>query len=73
MGGLVNGLTLNDILFGVSQCRNEKLAAVFYRLKLIEAYVTGIQKIMDSFRKMLLSLRLSYRIMPLRLFCPIEI
>ena len=51
LGGLVNGLTLNDILFGVSQCRNEKLAAVFYRLKLIEAYGTGIQKIMDSYQE----------------------
>ncbi|EGO64361.1 RNA-binding domain-containing protein [Acetonema longum] len=50
LGGLVKGLTLNDILFGVSQCRNEKLAAVFYRLKLIEAYGTGIQRIMDSYR-----------------------
>jgi ATP-dependent DNA helicase RecG len=49
LGGLVNGLTINDILFGVSQCRNEKLAAIFYRLKLIEAYGTGIQKIMDSY------------------------
>lgn len=51
LGGLVKGLTLNDILFGVSQCRNEKLAAVFYRLKLIEAYGTGIQKIMDSYKE----------------------
>ena len=50
LGGLVNGLTENDILFGISQCRNEKLAAVFYRLKLIEAYGTGIQKIMDSYK-----------------------
>lgn len=50
LGGLVNGITLNDILFGGSQCRNEKLAAVFYRLKLIEAYGTGIQKIMDSYK-----------------------
>ncbi|NCB78149.1 MAG: AAA family ATPase [Negativicutes bacterium] len=50
LGGLVNGLTANDILLGISQCRNEKLAAVFYRLKLIEAYGTGIQKIMDSYK-----------------------
>lgn len=49
LGGLVNGLTINDILFGISQCRNEKLAAIFYRLKLIEAYGAGIQKIMDSY------------------------
>lgn len=50
LGGLVKGITMNDILFGVSQCRNEKLAAVFYRLKLIEAYGTGIQKMIDSYK-----------------------
>lgn len=49
LGGLVNGLTLDDIYLGISQCRNEKLAAVFYRLNLIEAYGTGIQKIMASY------------------------
>lgn len=50
LGGLVKGITMNDILFGVSQCRNEKLAAIFYRLKLIEAYGTGIQKMIDSYK-----------------------
>lgn len=50
LGGLVKGLTLEDVFFGISQCRNEKLAAVFYRLQLIEAYGTGVQKIMDSYR-----------------------
>ena len=49
LGGLVQGLTLNDILLGISQCRNEKLAAIFYRLDLIEAYGTGIPKIMESY------------------------
>lgn len=49
LGGLVQGLTLDDILLGISQCRNEKLAAVFYRLDLIEAYGTGIPKIMESY------------------------
>ena len=50
VGGLVAGLTLEDIQLGVSVCRNEKLAAIFYRLKLIEAYGTGITKIFDSYR-----------------------
>ena len=49
VGGLAGGITLNDILLGVSITRNEKLAAVFYRLKLIEAYGTGISKIMEIF------------------------
>ncbi|WP_019227630.1 RNA-binding domain-containing protein [Sedimentibacter sp. B4] len=49
LGGLVPGLALEDIMIGVSQCRNEKLANVFYRLKLIEAYGTGISKIIASY------------------------
>jgi hypothetical protein len=33
---------------GLSACRNPKLAAVFYRLKLIEAYGTGMPKLMQA-------------------------
>lgn len=43
------GLTLEDIMIGVSQCRNERLANIFYRLKLIEAYGTGITKILSNY------------------------
>lgn len=50
LGGLVPGLSLEAILVGVSQSRNEKLADVFYRLKLIEAYGTGMIKIMTSYK-----------------------
>ena len=46
IGGLPSGVELDDIMLGFSVCRNPKLAAVFYRLKLIEAYGTGIPKIM---------------------------
>jgi len=49
VGGLVNGVTLKDILMGISVCRNIKLANVFYRLNLIEAYGTGIRKIMEAY------------------------
>lgn len=49
IGGLVSGVTLNDVMMGISVCRNVKLANVFYRLELIEAYGTGIQKIMESY------------------------
>ena len=49
LGGLVPGLSIDDIMLGVSQTRNEKLANVFYRLRLIEAYGTGIAKIMSSY------------------------
>ena len=50
VGGLVHGILLEDVLMGISVCRNQKLANVFYRLKLIEAYGTGIRKIRDSYQ-----------------------
>ena len=49
LGGLVKGLTLADIMSGVSQSRNTVIAAVFYRLELIESYGTGIQRIIESY------------------------
>lgn len=49
IGGLVSGVTLKDLTMGISVCRNVKLANVFYRLELIEAYGTGILKIMDAY------------------------
>lgn len=49
-GGLFHGVLLDDIMGGFSICRNTKLAAVFYRLELIEAYGTGIKKIQSAYR-----------------------
>lgn len=49
IGGLVRGLTEKDIRTGISQTRNKNLANVFYRLRLIEAYGTGIQRIFSSY------------------------
>ncbi len=49
IGGLVSGVTLQDVMMGISVCRNVKLANVFYRLELIEAYGTGILKIMEAY------------------------
>ena len=49
IGGLINGVTLKDVTMGISVCRNVKLANVFYRLELIEAYGTGILKIMGAY------------------------
>lgn len=49
VGGLPTGITLDDIMLGLSVCRNPKLAAIFYRLQLIEAYGTGIPKIMKAY------------------------
>ena len=49
IGGLVPGLELDDLMMGVSVCRNAHLANVFYRLQLIEAYGTGMKKIMGAY------------------------
>ena len=49
IGGLVKGITVIDIMNGVSQPRNVVVAGVFYRLNLIESYGTGIQKIMECY------------------------
>lgn len=52
IGGLMPGLDLEDIMAGISVCRNQELANVFYRLHLIEAYGTGISKIMKAYENM---------------------
>ncbi|MDR2743512.1 MAG: putative DNA binding domain-containing protein [Treponema sp.] len=49
IGGLPKGISLEDIMLGISVPRNENLANIFYRLKLIEAYGTGIPKILHSY------------------------
>lgn len=50
LGGLLPGLSKNDILNGISQPRNTKLAQVFFRLKHIEAYGTGIRRIFELYK-----------------------
>ena len=51
VGGLLRGITKSDMLLGVSILRNKNLANIFYRLKLIEAYGTGVLKILESYEK----------------------
>lgn len=51
LGGLVKGLTIEDIELGVSQSRNPKLANVLYRLKWIESYGTGLQRMKESYKQ----------------------
>ena len=46
------GFDREDIMAGISVCRNQDLANVFYRLHLIEAYGTGISKIMKAYENM---------------------
>jgi ATP-dependent DNA helicase RecG len=49
IGGLTGGLTLKDIMQGISQTRNKALGNVFYRLKLVDSYGTGIQRILECY------------------------
>ncbi len=49
LGGLVRGIAYDDIMLGASILRNKKLANLFYRLRLIEAYGTGMPKIIGSY------------------------
>ena len=50
IGGLLPGLSPEDIRSGISQPRNRKLAEVFHRLRLIESYGTGIRRIFSLYR-----------------------
>jgi len=45
IGGLLPGISTEDIRNGISQLRNKNLAEVFLRLNFIEAYGTGIRRI----------------------------
>lgn len=50
LGGLVPRLELASIFLGVSVSRNPNLAAVFYRMGLIESYGTGVYKIQEAYK-----------------------
>ncbi len=49
IGGPLPGLELDDLMMGISVCRNPHLANVFYRMQLIEVYGTGMKKIMGAY------------------------
>lgn len=49
LGGLLPGLSPEDIRSGISQPRNKNLAEVFHRLHLIESYGTGILRIYNLY------------------------
>jgi len=51
LGGLPKGISFSDLMLGVSVLRNNHLADIFYRLHLIEAYGTGVPKIMEYYRE----------------------
>ena len=49
LGGLPKGITMSDVMMGVSVPRNRRLANIFYRLHLIEAFGTGMLKIKECY------------------------
>jgi len=49
LGGLVKGVSMEDIYSGISASRNSNLANIFYRLKYVESFGTGIERIMESY------------------------
>ena len=49
LGGVMPGVTHDLMLAGVSVTRNERLAQIFYRLKIIEAFGTGIPRIYSAY------------------------
>ena len=50
IGGLLPGLSTDDIQSGISQPRNQHLEDIFHRLRLIESYGTGIRRIFYLYR-----------------------
>ena len=48
-GGLLPNFTIDEVLRGVSEQRNEKLAAVFYRLGLLEGYGSGYSRMLSAY------------------------
>ena len=51
LGGLAEGITYQDMMMGTSVQRNPKLAEVFYRLRYIEAFGTGVQRILSNYER----------------------
>ena len=49
LGGIVKGLSLNDLYLGISESRNPNLVNIFYRLKYVESFGTGIGRIIQSY------------------------
>ena len=50
IGGLMPGISQEDIRNGISLSRNLKLSEIFHRLRFIEAYGTGIRRIYSLYK-----------------------
>ncbi|WP_302557441.1 RNA-binding domain-containing protein [Holdemania filiformis] len=70
LGGLLPGLSADDIRSGISQPRNRKLAEIFHRLRLIESYGTGIRKIYALYKDCALQPRIEITTNTFKLVLP---
>lgn len=70
IGGLVAGLSVEDIQSGISQPRNQKLAEVFHRLRLIESYGTGIRRLYKLYEPCALKPRIEVTTNTFKLILP---
>lgn len=50
LGGLVSGLTIEDIKLGSSSSRNPNLVNILHRLNFVEAYGTGIPRMYEEYK-----------------------
>lgn len=50
IGGLLAGISPEDIRNGISLSRNSKLSEIFHRLRFIESYGTGIRRIYSLYK-----------------------
>ncbi len=70
IGGLLPGLSAEDIRNGISQPRNRKLAEIFHRLRLIESYGTGIRKIYTLYKNCVVQPRIEVTANTFKLVLP---
>lgn len=49
IGGIPYGLTMSDVMMGISVCRNKRLAQIFSKLELASAFGTGLSRIKNAY------------------------
>lgn len=73
VGGLNTGIGMDDVLAGVSSRRNRDLVSVLYRLKMVEAYGTGIPRIMGTYRNQPVKPKISCTTNSFKIMLPVTI
>lgn len=73
VGGLNTGIGIDDVFAGVSSRRNRDLASVMYRLRMVEAYGTGIPRIMGAYRNQPVKPRISCTTNSFKVILPVTV